>query len=233
MNVTFTRHWLLALALPLLLTACGNSEPDQRAAFKQFLQTRIIDKPGVHVPKLTPDESKAFGDYASHYAVIADFNSGMDASVKPLGGLVQKGAFRSLGDVIERRDDLKAVQSGLNDMVTQLKQQLAKADTAHAQLKQPDDLKPVYDSAYDRTVSVPANTFLTVLPQVNSTLDTGLKVADYVEAHKSQIEINGAVVQVKDAKVQAELNGLLQELNAKARQVQDAQTRLQSVMLGR
>jgi predicted DNA-binding protein (UPF0278 family) len=110
---------------------------------------------------------------------------------------------------------------------------LAKADTAHAQLKQPDDLKPVYDSAYDRTVSVPANTFLTVVPQVNSTLDTGLKVADYVEAHKSQIEINGAVVQVKDAKVQAELNGLLQELNAKARQVQDAQTRLQSVMLGR
>ena len=232
MTVSFSRHWLLALALPLLLTACGSSEPDQRAAFKQFLQTRIIDKPGVHVPKLTPDESKSFGDYTQHYAVITDFNSGMDASTKPLNGFVQKGAFRSLGDVIARRDDLKTVQAGVNDLVVQLKQTLAKADAAHAQLKQPDDLKAVYDSAYDRTVSVPANTLLTVMPQVNGAFESGLKVADYVDAHKAQIQINGSVVQVTDPKVQAELNTLLQDLNAKAKVVQDAQTRMQAVLLG-
>ncbi|MGE6386304.1 DUF3053 domain-containing protein [Pseudomonas sp. NPDC078416] len=233
MTVSFSRHWLLALALPLLLTACGSSEPDQRAAFKQFLQTRIIDKPGVHVPKLTPEESKSFGDYTQHYAVITDFNSGMDASVKPLNGFVQKGAFHSLSDVIERRDDLKTVQTGVNDLIAQLKQELAKADAAHAQLKQPDDLKTVYDSAYDRTVTVPANTFLTVMPQVNGTFESGLKVADYVDAHKAQIQINGSVIQVTDPKVQAELNTLLQELNAKAKAVQEAQTRMQAVMLGR
>ncbi|MEN5028590.1 DUF3053 domain-containing protein [Pseudomonas sp. Ps21-P2] len=233
MTVSFSRHWLLALALPLLLTACGSSEPDQRAAFKQFLQTRIIDKPGVHVPKLTPEESKSFGDYTQHYAVITDFNSGMDASIKPLNGFVQKGAFHSLGDVIERRDDLKTVQTGVNDLVAQLKQQLAKADAAHAQLKQPDDLKTVYDSAYDRTVTVPANTLLTVMPQVNGTFESGLKVADYVDAHKAQIQINGSVIQVTDPKVQAELNTLLQDLNAKAKVVQEAQTRMQAVLLGR
>lgn len=233
MTVSFSRHWLLALALPLLLTACGSSEPDQRAAFKQFLQTRIIDKPGVHVPKLTPEESKSFGDYTPHYAVITDFNSGMDASIKPLNGFVQKGAFHSLGDVIERRDDLKTVQTGVNDLVAQLKQQLAKADAAHAQLKQPDDLKTVYDSAYDRTVTVPANTLLTVMPQVNGTFESGLKVADYVDAHKAQIQINGSAIQVTDPKVQAELNTLLQDLNAKAKVVQEAQTRMQAVLLGR
>ena len=233
MNVSFSRHWLLALALPLLLTACGNSESDQRAAFKQFLQTRIIDKPGVHVPKLTPEESKSFGDYTQHYAVITDFNSGMDASVKPLNGFVQKGSFRSLSDVIERRDDLKTAQTGLNNLVVQLKQELAKADSAHAQLKQPEDLKTVYDSAYERTVTLPATTFLTVMPQVNGIIDSGLKAADYVDAHKAQIQINGSVVQVTDAKVQAELNTLLQDLNAKAKVVQEAQTRMQAVLLGR
>lgn len=233
MTVSFSRHWLLALALPLLLTACGSSEPDQRAAFKQFLQTRIIDKPGVHVPKLTPDESKSFGDYTRDYAVITDFNSGMDASTKPLNGFVQKGAFRSLGDVIERRDDLKTVQTGVNELIARLKQELAKADAAHAQLKQPDDLKTVYDSAYDRTVTVPANALLTVMPQVNGTFESGLKVADYVDAHKAQIQINGSAVQVTDAKVQAELNTLLQDLNAKAKVVQEAQTRMQAVLLGR
>jgi hypothetical protein len=138
-----------------------------------------------------------------------------------------------LGDVIARRDDLKTVQAGVNDLVVQLKQTLAKADAAHAQLKQPDDLKAVYDSAYDRTVSVPANTLLTVMPQVNGTFESGLKVADYVDAHKAQIQINGSVVQVTDPKVQAELNTLLQDLNAKAKVVQEAQTRMQAVLLGR
>ncbi|WP_346659632.1 DUF3053 domain-containing protein [Pseudomonas sp. RIT-PI-S] len=233
MNVSFRPHWLLALSLPLLLIACGNKEPEQRAAFTQFLQTRIVDKPGVHVPKLTPDEAKAFGDYTTHYAVITDFNGAMDAAVKPLGSLLQKGAVHSLSDVITRRDDMKAVQSGVDDMSAQLKQQQAKTDSAHAQLKQPDDLKAVYDKAYERTVTLPANTFLEVLPQIRKTLDSSLKVADYLSAHKAQIDINGPRMAVQDPKVQAELNGLLQDLNAKAQIVQQAQGRLQSVILGR
>ncbi|KQQ60272.1 hypothetical protein ASF84_06125 [Pseudomonas sp. Leaf127] len=233
MNVSFRPQWLLALALPLVLAACGNDEPEQRAAFTQFLQTRIVDKPGVRVPQLTPEESKSFGDYTRHYAVITDFNGAMDTTVKPLGELVQKGAMRSVADVIARRDDIKAIQTGLNDMGVQLKAQQAKADTAHAQLKQPDDLKGVYDKAYDKTVSVPANTLLDVLPQINGTLDGSLKVADYINAHKDQIDINGPVVTVKDPKVQAELNTLLQNLNEQAKTVQQAQVRLQSVMLGK
>ncbi|HEN8713762.1 MULTISPECIES: DUF3053 domain-containing protein [Pseudomonas] len=233
MNVSFQPRWLLALALPLVLAACGDSEPKQRAAFSEFLQTRIVDKPGVHVPKLSADETKAFGPYSDHYAVITQFNGAMDAAVQPLGNLLQKGAVRSLNDVTARRDDIKAVQTGLNDMGTQLQEQKAKADTAHAQLKQPEDLKVVYDKAFERTVSVPADTFLDVLPQINGTLDSSLKVADYVDAHKEKIEINGAIVKVSDPTVQAELNALLADLNNQAKTVQQAQARLKTVMLGR
>ncbi|WP_060512964.1 DUF3053 domain-containing protein [Pseudomonas sp. NBRC 111124] len=233
MKVLFRPQWLLALALPLVLAACGDDEPKQRAAFSEFLQTRIVDKPGVHVPKLSAEESKAFGPYSDHYAVITHFNGAMDSAVKPLGSLLQKGAVRSLNDITSRRDDIKAVQTGLNDMGLQLQEQKAKADSAHAQLKQPEDLKVVYDKAYDRTVSVPADTFLQVLPQINGTLDSSLKVADYVDAHKAQIEINGPIVKVNDPKVQAELNGLLQDLTNQAKTVQQAQAQLQTVMLGR
>lgn len=232
MKFLLPRHLLLALMLPLVLAACGSKEPEQRAAFIQFLQTRIVDKPGIRVPKLMQDEAKSFGDYAAQYAVITDFNSGMDASVKPLSGLIQKGAMHSLNDVVTRRDDIKSVQTGLNDMSVQLSKEQAKADAAHAQLKQPDDLKVVYDKAYEKTVSLPANTFKDVLPQINSTFDSSLKIADYVTAHKDKIEITGAVVKVSDPKVQTELNALLQDLNTQAKNVQQAQTRLQTVMLG-
>ncbi|MNX72056.1 hypothetical protein D3C86_1033930 [compost metagenome] len=233
MKSLFRPFLLLVAALPLVLAACGDKEPEQRAAFTQFLQTRIVDKPGVRVPQLTDEEKKSFGDYAAQYAVITDFNSGMDASVKPLSGIMQKGAMRSLNDIVTRRDDLKTVQGALNDMNAALKEQQAKADAARGQLKQPDDLKAVYDKAYEKTVSLPADTFRDVLPQLNATFDSSLKIADYVEAHKAQIEISGPIVKVKDPAVQTELNQLLQDLNAQAKNVQQAQTRLQAVMMGR
>lgn len=223
----------LALALPLLLAACGDKEPEQRAAFTQFLQTRIIDKPGVRVPQLTAEEKKSFGDYAAHYAVITDFNSGMDASVKPLNSLMQKGGMRTLSDIVARRDDLKTVQTALNDMGVALKEQQGKADAARAQLKQPDDLKAVYAKAYEKTVTLPADTFRSVLPQINATFDSSLKIADYVAQHQKEIQISGSTVQVSDPAVQKELNTMLQDLNTQARNVQQAHTRLQAVMLGR
>ncbi len=233
MKSLFRPFLILAAALPLVLAACGNKEPEQRAAFTQFLQTRIVDKPGVRVPQLTEEEKKSFGDYAAQYAVITDFNAGMDASVKPLAGIMQKGSMRSLNDIVTRRDDLKAVQASLNDMGAALKEQQAKADAARAQLKQPEDLKAVYDKAYEKTVSLPADTFRDVLPQLNATFDSSLKIADYVAAHAAQIDISGPIVKVQDPAVQAELNKLLQDLNAQAKNVQQAQTRMQAVMVGR
>lgn len=233
MKSLFRPFLLLVAALPLVLAACGDKEPEQRAAFIQYLQTRIVDKPGVRVPKLTDEEQKSFGDYASHYAVITDFNAGMDAAVKPLSGIIQKSAPRSLNDIVTRRDDMKAAQQSLSDMGVALKDQQTKADVAHAQLKQPADLKTVYDKAYEKTVSLPADTFRDVLPQLNATFDSGLKIADYVEAHKTQIEISGPITKVNDPAVQAELNQLLQNLNDQARNLQQAHTRMQALMLGR
>ncbi len=233
MKSLFRLFLVLVAALPLMLAACGDKEPEQRAAFTQFLQTRIVDKPGVRVPKLTEEEKKSFGDYAAHYAIITDFNAGMDASVKPLSGILQKGQVRSVNDIVTRREDLKSVRAGLNDMNAALKEHRAKADAAHAQLKQPEDLKAVYDKAYEKTITLPADTFGDVLPQINATYDVTLKIADYVEANKSKIEISGNSVTVTDPAVQAELNKLLQEMNAQAKNVQQAQTRLQAVIMGR
>ncbi|MFY3436364.1 DUF3053 domain-containing protein [Achromobacter sp. SLBN-14] len=233
MKSLFRPFLVLVAALPLMLAACGDKEPEQRAAFTQFLQTRIVDKPGVRVPKLTEEEKKSFGDYAAHYAIITDFNAGMDASVKPLSGILQKGQVRSVNDIVTRREDLKSVRAGLNDMNAALKEHRAKADAAHAQLKQPEDLKAVYDKAYEKTITLPADTFGDVLPQINATYDVTLKIADYVEANKSKIDISSNSVTVTDPAVQAELNKLLQEMNAQAKNVQQAQTRLQAVIMGR
>ncbi|MYZ41617.1 DUF3053 domain-containing protein [Schauerella aestuarii] len=229
-----SRAWLaLFLTVPLLLAACGDKEPEQRAAFSQFLQTRIIDKPGTRVPQPTEEEKKSFGDYASHYAVITDFHAGMNKSVTPLGTALQQGSISSVNDLVARRGDLEKARTTMTEIRTAIEKQQADADAARAKLKQPDDLKKVYDMAYDRTVTQPANGFKTVFPLADASLQRAIETADYVEKNKSKIEINGAIVRVSDPKVQAELNRRLQAMNEQAAGLNKAQADMQKMITGR
>lgn len=141
--------------------------------------------------------------------------------------------MRSLSDVVARREELRAVTATLKGMDATLNREQDKADAARAKLAQPDDLKTPYGKVYDRTVTLPATTLRNeVLPQVIDALNSSLAIADYVEAHKTQITLSGAVVQVNDPAVQTELNRLLQDMAAKAQKVQDAQRRMQAVIRG-
>jgi len=223
----------LCLAFSFMLAACGNKEAEQRAAFIEFLQTRVLDKPGLRVPTPSEEQKASFGDYAKHYAVITDFNEGMNKSVsQPMGEVMAKGALRSIADLSSRRDDLKAAKDGLAGLRSALDQQLAKADAARAQLKQPDDLKQVYDKAYEKTVATPAATFKEVFPALDSVFNGALAVGDYLEKNKSKIQVSGASLTVSDPAVQAELNKMLQDLNGHSKAINAAQTKMQAMVRG-
>ena len=223
----------LLVAFSFALVACGNKEAEQRKAFTTFLQTRVLDKPGIRVPAPSADEKASFGDYAQHDAVITDFNEGMNKSVgQPMTQIMAKGGLRSIGDLVSRRDDIKAAKDGLAGLRTALDQQTAKADAAHAQLKQPDDLKQVYDKAYDKTVTVPATTFKEVFPALDTVFDSALAIGGYIEQNKSKIQISGSTISVTDPAVQAELNKMLQQLNGQSSAINAAQQKLQTVVRG-
>jgi len=223
----------LLVAFSLALVACGNKEAEQRKAFISFLQTRVLDKPGLRVPVPTAEEKASFGDYAQHYAVITDFNEGMNKSVsQPMTQIMAKGALRSIADLPARRDDLKAAKDGLGGLRTALDQQSAKADAAHAQLKQPDDLKQVYDKAFEKTVTVPSATFKEVFPALDKVFDSALAIGDFIEKNKSKIQISGSSVAVTDPAVQAELNKMLQQLNGQSAAINAAQQKMQAVVRG-
>ena len=225
--------FLLMVAMSLVLAACGNKEADQRAAFIQFLQTRVLDKPGVRVPALTDELKASIGDYAQHYAVIVDFNEGMNKSVsQPLNEIVAKGALRSVADLVARRDDIKVGKDGMVALRSAIDAQLAKAEAARALLKQPDDLKAVYDKAYDRTVVVPAATFKDVFPALDAVLDGAIAMADYIQLNKAKIKIDGSAMTVSDPAVQAQLNKMLQDLNGRTAAINAAQRKLQAMVRG-
>jgi hypothetical protein len=222
-----------AFALVALMLVGCNDEPAERKAFITFLQTRIIDKPGLHVPHLTPEEAKNLGDYAKQYAIITDFNDGLDKSVaKPMAEAINRGAIRSLDDVVTRHADFVAARDGIAQLRDAIDKQLAAADAAHAALKQPDDLKPVFDKAYERDVTIPAKTFADIFPDLSQALTAVVDLGDFIEQHKDKVTINGPTIETTDPALRPQLQALLNALIAKNDAIVKAQEHLRLVMNG-
>jgi hypothetical protein len=224
--------WAFAVMLALGMAGCS-SEASERKAFIEFLQTRIVDKPGVHLPRLTPADEKSFGDYSKHFAVIRDFNAAMDSKIKgPMHDLMGKGMPRSMPEIMSRRADLAKLRETSAALRAGVGTELAKANAERAALKQPDDLKAVYDKAYARTVTEPANMISEFMPAVEATLASAEKLAAYLEAHKDQITFSGSTMQVNDAKVLAEANALVEQMKSKSEEIMTAQRKMNAMISG-
>jgi hypothetical protein len=233
--MSFGRHARRAASLALLaivVTGCDD-EPAQRKAFIAFLQNRIIDKPGLHVPHPNPEEAKSLGGYAAQYAIITDFNDGLDRSVaKPMQEAINRGAVHSIDEVVTRRADFLAARDGIAQLRAALDKQLAAADAAHAALKQPDDLKPVFDQAFERDVTIPARAFANIVPDLSQALTAIVDLGDFLDQHKDAVKIAGATLQTSDPTLQPQLAALVNALTAKNQAIAEAQQHLRAMING-
>jgi hypothetical protein len=216
------------------LASCGDSEADQRKAFIDFLQTRIVNKSGAHIPKLSAEETRSFGDYAAHYAIITDFasNPEMVGIGKKIEAVVGKVSVSSVQEFVEHRAEFRTVAGELAKISDLMNRELAKANAARAGLKQPDDLKVVYDKAFDKDVTAPIAGFSEVLPIVDKMATASLKLGDYIDAHRDKVVMAGKNVGGKDAQTQKDISALIKDVSAYGPQFQDAQNRLRATLYG-
>jgi hypothetical protein len=215
------------------LAACGDDESTQRKAFMEFLQTRIIDKPGLHVPQLNDELAHSFGPYAKQYAVITGFNADMDQSV--VGALpkaMRAAQVASIADVVDKRAEIASAHDAVSKIRSALNDRLAAAETARAALVQPEDLKVVYDAAFDRTVRSPANALKNALPSAESALQSLLVLIDYLNSHRDQVAVQGVNISASDAKVRSDVSAMLDDINRKNRQLLESQSQLNKLMSG-
>lgn len=233
MNILRNAARTACLVLLVASTAGCDDKASQRKAFVEYLQTRIIDKPGLHVPHPTADETKSFGPYAQSYQIILDFNDGLSRSVaEPMQAAMRRGAMHSLDDVVNRRADFVAVRDGMNQLHDALNKALATADSAHAALKQPDDLKAVFDKAYDRTVTIPAKAFEEIFPAMDQALGNILALSDFLGQHRGEVTLRGSTVEVSDPGLRPQLQKLLDAINQSQEAVSRAQQKMQNVANG-
>ncbi|MGO4334218.1 DUF3053 family protein [Labrys sp. KB_33_2] len=232
MNVFARPIAFVGVLLCLALSACGDQEPSQRKEFIEFLQTRILDKPGAHVPQLSGNQKDAFGPYVKDYAIITDFAAGPTGEPGNLqqrfGAIMAKGSIRSMSDLATRREDLAAVHNLVGELGSAIDQALAKADAAKAQLKQPDDLKAVFDKAYERDVTEVARNVKQMLPPVQDMTTAALRLADFITGNKDRLEVSGMMITAKDQKTLSALQPLLDDFNAKGQAAMALQQKFRS-----
>jgi hypothetical protein len=108
----------------------------------------------------------------------------------------------------------------------------AATNAARAALKQPDDLKAVFDKAYEKDVGAPVRGFNETIPIVMDIAAAALKLADYVDSHRSAVTVSARSVGSKDPQTAKDLDALVKNLTRLDPVFRDAQRRLGIVLQG-
>ena len=205
---------VLGVLLALTLAGWGSSEADQRKAFIAFLQD-INNRAGAHVPVPNANDEKAFGPYLQHYAIILDFNKDTKAPTDEfIARLIKLGygpspAPRTIEQIAATPADLTAAKDGLDKMTQGIETRLAKINADRAALKQPDDLKAVYDKTFDKLVTAPAVAFENSAKALDGGIDAALALVAYINAHRTKFVVSGMQIQAKDQHTLDELTPLM------------------------
>jgi DUF3053 family protein len=236
--IAFNRRFagLVALALftcSMTLAACGDNEPERRKAFIEFLQTRIIDRPGLHIPILSDKNLADFGDYARHYNILNGFHHQLNATVqKDMARAMQIGSPKSLEQLRDQRALIPVLTAGMKRLRDELDKAEADASVAHKALQQPPDLKAVYDRAYERMVAIPAKVFRELMPIIESMLPKLDAFASYLDDNRNVIDIRGNQTTIKTEAARARFAVLADQATKAAEAAEEGKRKLQRMATG-
>jgi hypothetical protein len=230
-----SRRTILLFALvgfALSLAGCGE-EAAQRKAFIQFLQTRIIDKPGLHIPIMSEQDVINFGPYADQYRIMNGFHHQTGTSItQDFARAMQIGTPRSLPELADHRDILPILMTGLAKMKSELDAAEAKADAAHKALQQPPDLKAVYDTAYEHMVTKPAAVFRELIPAMQDALPAIEELAAFLDENRSVIAYRDNTPVSTNSEVQMKLTALLESATKSAEASEEGKRKLRAMVEG-
>ena len=215
----------------------GNSEADQRKAFIAFLQD-INNRPGGHVLVPNANDEKAFGPYLQHYAIILDFNKDLTVSMQDFRAQMIKFGFgpnpnpRTIEQIAAAPADLTLIKDTVDKMEQAVETRLAKINADRAALKQPDDLKAVYDETFVKLVSAPVAAFDNAAKALTTGIDAGIALVGYINAHRGKLIVSGMQIQAKDQRTLDELQPLMKAYEDAGERFVAAQRQSERVMSG-
>jgi len=204
----------ISILFVVALAGWGSGEADQRKAFIAFLQD-INTRPGIHFLVPTANDEKAFGPYLQHYALILDFDKDMKAPMDDFTAQIIKLGFgpnpapRTIEQMAAAPADLTAAKDVVGKMEQGIETRLAKINADRAALKQPDDLKAVYDKTFDKLVTAPAMAMANSAKALDVGIDATIALVTYINTHRAKLVVSGMQIQAKDQRTLDDLQPLM------------------------
>lgn len=234
MTTGLSRIWtralvpFMALFLVLQLTGCGDKEADQRKAFIDFLQNTVM-RSGEHLPSLSEDQKQKFGNYVSDYAILYGFaqqiNRAVDSGLKPV--VNELSAIRTPQDYLTHRDMLRQASGSLGVLAQQIQTAKNQAESSRSTLKQPEDLKTVYNNVYNKVVTQPTASLSPLLPALQTLSQDAVQAGDFLQQQGTNVSFNGAAIQFPTQQQATQYNTLMSNLSANVQALSQAQRLLQ------
>lgn len=225
---TLTRLGALALGGGLLLTGCS-AEPKERKAFIAFLQTEVLGKSRGSMPLMNDRLRKELGSYAPHYEIITRFNQAANdkALTKNMRELHWIGTLAGYRD---KRETVKLVLTEIPQAQASMEAELKKANDAKAALTQPEDLKKVYDTVYDRLVSTQARIMMEMLPTMQRMLTIVMELLTLVDNNPQQLSISGIQIEAKSQAMLDKVNALYTRADAETATLERLEKELKQLL---
>jgi hypothetical protein len=211
------------------LVGCGGNEVEERKAFVHFLQTRILDKQSIIVPQPTEEEKASFGPYAAHYDIMLNFVTNADpfATYRKLSFSLP--TIVSSENMFRQRAENRLAGRRIADMLRNCDARAAEAKNARAALKQPEDLKAVYDAAFEKTVIGPVRELDKIASLAQRLAKATADFGDYLYVHPDKVQAVGNKLNIADALTRDAIGALVNEINAAEKLLTAEQARLLGV----
>ncbi|UQZ89383.1 hypothetical protein C4J81_09300 [Deltaproteobacteria bacterium Smac51] len=220
----FSLFKIVPLILGLFLAvACFDKEPQEREKFIDFLNSHYIKEPAGSVAELNDQVTKDIGRYVEHHQALTFYNYEAKKTLEP--GLEKiVGAIKPLdyGNIPEAIDFMKKNKEDLAAFLAENEAIYEKALAKKEALKMPDDLKELYDQAFDKAVVTSYEAIKKIYGQpMNDVFDARIALLEFMEANKDKIAVTGANrLEILDPSIQTELQTLLNDSNTKGKALQ-------------
>ena len=212
-------HLLALLLLACaLLSACSPEDKGarQRENFKLILQRNILDKKGIRFPPLTEEQKRNLGPYAGQYILLNSLSEDEEllSSFSGLPELQQK-LMRAM-DPAEKQVLIDEAAEHLETIREKLIAAYKKIRRSKRALKQPDDVRGIYEEAYLKVIQAPTDLLVDLIDQSLEAVKAATALNQYMMQHPDAARYQDSTVLIQKPEAEAEIDGLFEAYKEKS-----------------
>lgn len=187
---------IIILVTGLHLSGCSDPEPRQREAFIVFLQTEIINKSRVNLPPLTSQKQEEIGSYLQYYQLLTSFNQQLKIVFTPLEQSIRAiQPMNTVSQLIDQQQQINDVLANIKMTQQAMDKVIISSKEAYDALVLPEEVKKVFDDAFNKVVINEVEMAKQVLPLMTNVYTSMQRVIDFVKLKGNKLSINNASIQ--------------------------------------